>query len=754
MKHAQTQLSTNVLVIIDSLKQAGAQVQARMLAEQLVVAGAEVSILLLEHEQQTAMPYLPGVKVISQPVGPLNKWSVIREANLLKKTIRQINPDVVHTFLFKANLVGALCARLAGVPVVVGSRRSMGYDLNKRQAILARVFNNLVDGVVVNAQAILDNIEFVEGGKLPTPVVIHNGVELPSNYKTYYKTPQEFGILANIRPIKGHNIALDAFANILPFNPKARLHLMGDRQGDGRWTEQIEEQARELKIENNIVWYDSGQGKNTFFSKIDVLVSSSLSEGLSNSILEGMAYGLPVIATSGGGSQEAIGPCGIVVSPNCHKSLAGAMVRFIQKPEFAEKLGNAARERARRLFSPEKMCESHLHWYRYLLKTTKTTSLPFCFRKHRRRIVFAIDSLDAGGSETQVRIWALDLVKKGIPVSVLCLREGGWVARELAAAGVDIRVLNKKFKVDPLFIVRQQYLLWKLNPLAIMPLLTTAGIWTLPAAALSRIPRIIFSMRATALTDDPKVRGPVWLLKLSLRFAQQVLGNSPEVIKFCIENLMVPESKIHLLPNAIGGENLRRTPRNSIRRKLDLPVNGPLFGIVARLVPVKDHALFLDVCEIVFKKAPSATALIVGDGPEEARLRNEIARRNLKSRVNLLGHREDAMEILRAMDASVLTSDTEGSPNAVLESLAVGTPIVSVDVGDVRRMIGSGGGIVSSDRDPEKLANYLLTILKTPKEGADPKESFEHNPALVLARLQKFLIGENGGNLVTERMVV
>jgi len=331
----------------------------------------------------------------------------------------------------------------------------------------------------------------------------------------------------------------------------------------------------------------------------------------------------------------------------------------------------------------------------------------------------------------------------GIPVQIICPRSGGRIADKLKDDGFPIHVLHKKWRFDPAFLLRQQLLLWKLKPRTVLALLTTAGIWTVPAARLAAVPRVLFSMRAMALTDNPHDEGPVGLLTRTLSLSHRVIGNSSEVLDFCRGRLQIPRLKTTLLPNAISGCHLRQTSRTELRNNLDLPENKPLFGIVARLVPVKDHDLFLDVCQKVIAQIPDAQAVIAGDGPLHAELAIAIKQRGLGDNVRLLGYRNDTLELIRSMNALVLTSKSEGSPNAVLEAMIVGTPVVSVDVGDVASMIGTQFGQTVSDRDPLALADALIPYLRgvATSPGHLPEAIQQHDPEKVMSRLRELIAG-------------
>jgi len=752
----KTRHPEHVALIIDSQKKAGTQNQAAMLALEMAHTGCQVTMLLLEHPTDEPLPRLAGVQVVSTPVSSLNDPSAIRDLANLVSCLRRLAPDVVHTFLFKANLVGSLAARLARVPVVVGSRRSLGYDLNGRRSLLSRIFNRLVDGVAGNALAVIKAATEIEGAHLPCPIVIPNGVEIPESpvsLRNDHEDRPVLGILGNIRPIKGHDVALKAFQRILDDYPQAQLHLMGDRHGDPDWAGKIDRLISDLSLTDNVHWQSPNQPVSEFLNRIDILVSASHSEGMPNAILEGMAAGLPVVATDVGGTSEVLDSSWIAVPPSDPQGLAAAISQLLRDPRARIRSGALGRKRAEKFFGPKHMARRHLDWYGQLLTTRPRAGLGLPWLRPRRKVVLAIDMFDTGGTEQQMIHWARGLQHKGIPVEIFCLRRGGRAADKLASEGIPVHILNKKSRFDPVFLVKQFFLLMKLRPMTVLALLTTAGIWTVPSARLAGVPRVLFSMRATALTDNPSDRGPVKLLTHALRFAHRIIGNSEPVVEYCQRQLGVEPGRTDLLPNAIEGLELRGTSRQEIRSAKGLPAGTPLVGIVARLVPIKDHTLFLKSCLELKKLIPQVKAVVIGDGPLQEQLNNTIARLGLQETVTFLGHRQDTLELIRALDALVLTSRSEGSPNSVLEALTVGTPVVSTDVGDVASLVGKTGGAVLANREPREFAQAIMKVWQgSASETEDlPITIRKHNPHQVLKALCGLIAPSKGPALTSSQ---
>jgi glycosyltransferase involved in cell wall biosynthesis len=155
--------------------------------------------------------------------------------------------------------------------------------------------------------------------------------------------------------------------------------------------------------------------------------------------------------------------------------------------------------------------------------------------------------------------------------------------------------------------------------------------------------------------------------------------------------------------------------RAEARRSLDLSPAAHVVVTVGRLTAIKQHALFLDVARLVADRDSAATFLIAGDGELRAALENAARGLGLESRVRFLGWRRDLATIYAAGDVFLLTSRNEGTPVALIESLAAGTPGVSTDVGGVRDVLGSREvGLVAPFGDARQLADHVVALLADP----------------------------------------
>jgi glycosyltransferase involved in cell wall biosynthesis len=154
------------------------------------------------------------------------------------------------------------------------------------------------------------------------------------------------------------------------------------------------------------------------------------------------------------------------------------------------------------------------------------------------------------------------------------------------------------------------------------------------------------------------------------------------------------------------------------RRRLGLPEDGPLVGIVGRLVPIKDHATFLRAAATVSRGRPDVRFVIAGGGELSERLKAE-ASDLLPGRCHFLGWVMDLPSLYAALDVVVLTSRNEGTPVALIEAAAAGKPSVATDVGGVSDVVRDGvTGFLVRVGDPDAIAERIVSLLESGDRGA------------------------------------
>jgi glycosyltransferase involved in cell wall biosynthesis len=162
-----------------------------------------------------------------------------------------------------------------------------------------------------------------------------------------------------------------------------------------------------------------------------------------------------------------------------------------------------------------------------------------------------------------------------------------------------------------------------------------------------------------------------------------------------------------VIPNAVFAQR-STIDRATVRGALGVARDVPVALCVARMEPQKRHDVLLDAWAAL---DGDAVLLLAGDGSLRADLLRRRDELGLADRVRFLGNRADVPDLLAAADLTVLTSDWEGMPIAVLESMAAGRAVVATDVSGVRDLLAGGGGLVVPRRAPSATAKALHTLL-------------------------------------------
>jgi glycosyltransferase involved in cell wall biosynthesis len=303
---------------------------------------------------------------------PVTFWQGMRLAQYIRKNRIQI----VHSYGFYSNVFTVPTAWLAGKSFVVASIRDTGDVLTPAQRRVQRMVCRLADCVLVNAEAIRDTL--VEQGYAPGKIiVIRNGITLEKFGKRQRNSVlrEELAlplfaplvvVFSRLNQMKGIQYFLDAAIILAGRFPDVRFLVVGD--GESR--KELEEYARRVGLGQRTVFTGFRSDVPELLSEAAVSVLPSLSEGLSNSLLESMASGVPVVATRVGGNPEVIedGVTGLLVPLRDSAALAAAVGRLLEDKDLAASFGQAGIRRVAELFSMERSVHETEHLYQRLVE--------------------------------------------------------------------------------------------------------------------------------------------------------------------------------------------------------------------------------------------------------------------------------------------------------------------------------------------------------------------------------------------------
>lgn len=370
-----------ICFVIGTLDRGGAEGQLVQLATRLDRGRFETSVCCLSHDG----PHRAALEAAGVPVSVVGlrqlrglRSTLDAAGGLLRllRIIRASRPDVVHGFLYWAYVFGAFAARLAGVPVVVASRRSLGYFKESRTLLLVleRIANRATDLLIANSQAVRRDVVRQEHVSIAKIRVVHNGVqssqpderrrrELREQLNLADKGPV-VAVVANFIAYKRHDVLFSALPALVAEFPMLVLLLAGE----GPLESHFEVQARASGLGATVRFLGARAEASDILSLADVAVHPSETEGFSNAVLEAMAAAKPIVAARVGGNAEAIvdGETGLLVPAGDAAALSQAVLAVLRNPDAARAMGEAGRARAVRLFSIERMVAEYERIYEEL----------------------------------------------------------------------------------------------------------------------------------------------------------------------------------------------------------------------------------------------------------------------------------------------------------------------------------------------------------------------------------------------------
>jgi L-malate glycosyltransferase len=281
--------------------------------------------------------------------------------------LRNDNADIVQTFFTGSNNIGIIIAKLSGKRILISSRRDMGFNFTAKDVLLNKAANRFVSCIIANSEAVRKKIVHLEGIADHKIQVIYNGIKIDNFAKIAHSTVKRpiIGIVANLnRPVKRVDLFIKAAAQVQKKIPEVTFWIAGD----GHLRKYLEKLATELGVPS-VTFLGRVSNVKRLLNKMTIGVIASDSEGFSNSIMEYMEAGLPVIATDTGGNAELVQGSvnGLLIPPNNPDALANAMFYLLDNIEKGRQMGKNGRFLIERKFNIDKMINQTSRLYQSLL---------------------------------------------------------------------------------------------------------------------------------------------------------------------------------------------------------------------------------------------------------------------------------------------------------------------------------------------------------------------------------------------------
>ena len=627
----------------------------------------------------------------------------------LARYLRESQTVVAHAFDFYTNLLLIPAARLARVPVVIGSQRQLGDLLSPAKSRAQVAVLRYCDRVVCNSRAAADRL--IEQ-RLPDNQIAVIGNGLPPSAFAPTKAAIDrrssvlrVGMIARMNTLsKNHREFLRAAVRVIRRLPGTEFILAGD----GPFRRELEQEAEDLGVAGRVYFLGERRDITAILASLDVSVLPSASESLSNAILESMAAGIPVIAARVGGNPELVtNDRGILVAPGDTDEFANAIVHLLQNPAMRAELGRNGRAFVESNFTIDAMRKRHEELYAELIETKtrrKNGRRFFVFEKEsparRLRVAIVAPTLRyVGGHSVQAQLllanWRNDpsLEAFMIPINPPLPQALGWVE-----AVPFLRTIVR----EPFYLAA----LWQGLSRADIAHVFSASYWSF---LIAPVPACIVARARGAKTMIHYHSGAARDHFRRFRTARLMAK---------VDKLIVPSGFLldvfrefglpaQVVPNVVDLSQFSFRERTPLRPHLICPRGF-------------HHYYCVDVVVRAFaevqREYPLARLDLVGGGPLEGKIRKLVSDLNLKG-VDFTGvvSRHEIAQFYASADIFINASFLDNMPVSILEAFASGTPVVSTAPEGIRYLVEhERTGLLSEVGDASSLAQNVIRLLRNP----------------------------------------
>jgi L-malate glycosyltransferase len=358
-----------VCFLIDELATAGTETQLLALVRHLDRSRVMPHLALLRGDGEASRALEPvDCPVLRLGAGSLRSPKTALCALRFMQFLWRERIDVVQVYFPDSSYFGVPAAFLAGVRHRLRTRNNIGHWMTLGHRVLGRALNCLTTATVANCdaakRALLADEKTAEG----RVHVLENGVDLDRFLAIpapNASPPRWVGAVANLRPVKGLDVLVEAAALLRDEFPEVGFCVAGEGDERGR----LERLIRERHLDGRFHLVGAENDVPGFLAKLDVAVLPSRAEGMSNAVLEYMAAARPIVASAVGAMPDVLhdGVHGLLTPPGDPVALAERITCYLRDPSLARRLGSAARQRANEHYSRHAMVRRFEAFYTRLV---------------------------------------------------------------------------------------------------------------------------------------------------------------------------------------------------------------------------------------------------------------------------------------------------------------------------------------------------------------------------------------------------
>lgn len=332
------------------------------------------------------------------------------------------------------------------------------------------------------------------------------------------------------------------------------------------------------------------------------------------------------------------------------------------------------------------------------------------------KIAYIITSTGVGGAEKILYHTVTGLDYNQYSVSVCSLKEKGEIAKELEKKSIEVHSLHMTSEerflgwlTSTIALLKLFSYLRRLRPTIVHSFLFRANILARIAGYLTGVPIIISSIRVMGGEKEYFH----FLERMTSFMVDRYVTVSESMKRYIINKSKIPVGKISVIYNGVNTKSHDSLQMQDVKLPFDIEAKDKILMTVGRLHRQKGHRYLFQAISKVQKKIPEVKLLVIGEGEEENNLKNLAESLDLTDQIIFAGLRFDVEKILSIAELFILPSLWEGMPNALLEAMAAGKPVVATDVGGIPELVVHGEtGLLVSPEDSDALADAIIDLLQ------------------------------------------
>lgn len=693
--------------VITSLQRGGAERIAIDLHENLPQSKHQTLLVSLGE---------PGREAFEKPARTvdLSQLGLNRDSRLerCKRECQDFAADLVHTHLLRNSGLESLSESGIPITMTVHNTKSGWQDR------LNGLKKDTVALMVACSLAVEDEVRS-DVNEIPIRTV-WNGIKLPSSNSAseghLQREDTDFVLtaIANPRPQKRlerlPEIAaeLQRQLRLSGSNQRVKLLIAGEASKDNELArvsvETLGSAISQSRIESQIELLGPVADISELLSRTDCLVSAAAHEGLSLAHLEALACNVPVVATDVGGTREIALKCSglkLVSAEATSEEFANALLDVTQAPKqnFSDAI--------QRDFSNTAMTAAYSRLYQRAISSQS--------RGSGTGLLLVINNFSTGGAQTSARRLLTGLHAKGVPVRAVVLEEARdfpTLGRQsLVSKGIDVMVLPCAGTIDPLIAIQplltsidrdppQTIIFW--NAISEYKLLIADSVWGIPIVDVSPGEMLYSSFDRYWNRTRPGLA-----YRNGRDYGRRL---SKVVVKYEAEKATAESyfgTEVHVVRNGV-----------SLKPAVHMlePKSHVIIGTVARISPQKKLEELIEAIRLAQSRLPSCRIQIVGGverGSDEYAKRLRELGEGLP--IEWIGEKENPSEYLATWDVFALISEPAGCPNAGLEAMSHGLPLVATDAGGAsEQVVNDENGLLVPRGDVRRLADAIIQLANDP----------------------------------------